>query len=91
MQSCFLTNIVQITSKYTHNIVHCSYGMIGVCASDYVDSGGWDPKWGYHWGAEDVDLIHRLQDKLPYTVRVKENGYIHQHSEENRQHSKYVN
>lgn len=61
--------------------------MVGMCASDYKKSGGWDTKWGYHWGAEDVDLIHRLQDHIPYTVRVKEQQYIHSHTEENRLHS----
>ena len=65
------------------------YGMIGVCASDYFKSGGWNPAWGYHWGAEDVDLIHRLQNDLPYTVRLKESHYKHSHTGENRIYSKY--
>lgn len=65
--------------------------MIGVCGSDYFKAGEWDPVWGYHWGAEDVDLIDRLQKELPYTVRLKESHYKHSHAGENRKYAKYDN
>ena len=64
------------------------YGMVGVCASDYSEAGGWDSKWGYHWGAEDVDFINRVKQHVPYIARVKEQEYKHVHSGENRKNAK---
>lgn len=61
--------------------------MVGVCASDYNLAGGWDPKWGYHWGAEDVDLINRILKHTPYIVRIREDRYKHVHSGENRKNA----
>lgn len=58
--------------------------MVGVCASDYNKAMGWNPTWGYHVGAEDVDFIARLQTTIPYIVRVREDNYIHSHSEQHR-------
>jgi len=79
---CFIICLVSLLRLYINR-----YGMIGSCLSDYKAAGGWDARWGYHWGAEDVDLMHRLQDIIPYTVRVKETEYMHQHTEETRRHS----
>ena len=63
------------------------YGMVGVCASDYSEAGGWDSKWGYHWGAEDVDFINRVKQHVPYIARVKEQEHKHVHSGENRKNA----
>ena len=52
------------------------FGMIGICLSDYNRHSGYDEKWGYHWGAEDVDLYARTKEDL-ISVRPYEPGFIY--------------
>lgn len=37
-------------------------------------------RWGYRWGAEDVDIMNRMLKHLPLTVRTKEDRFEHLHS-----------
>lgn len=37
-------------------------------------------RWGYRWGAEDVDIMNRMLQRLPFTVRTKEDKFEHKHS-----------
>jgi len=37
-------------------------------------------RWGYRWGAEDVDIMNRMLKELPYTMRTKEYNFEHLHS-----------
>jgi len=51
------------------------FGMIGICLSDYNKHNGYDERWAYHWGAEDVDLYARTRDMV--SVRPYEPGFIY--------------
>ena len=56
---------------------HSGFGMVAFCLKDYEQIGGWDDKWGYHWGAEDVDIFQRGSEKfLP--VRPLEKGFLYE-------------
>ena len=52
------------------------FGMIGSCLSDYNKHHGYDEKWAYHWGAEDVDLYARTKKDL-ISVRPYEPGFVY--------------
>ena len=60
--------------------VEGGYGMIGMCLSDYgkLDD-GWNEKWGYKWGAEDVDIISQAKKKFIPIRPIKVNIFIQVH------------
>ncbi|XP_067950760.1 uncharacterized protein [Watersipora subatra] len=60
------------------------YGMIGACFDDYDAIGGWDTRWGYRWGAEDVDIMNRMLKRLQLTVRTEEDNFEHLHTGSSR-------
>lgn len=54
-----------------------AYGMIGFSYGDYISTGGYNTAWGYHWGAEDVDLINTFREKGYWIIRKTEEQYFH--------------
>ena len=57
--------------------VEYGYGMVGVCAADYGKlEAGWRESWWYKWGAEDVDMVQQLGEKL-FVFRPHVDGYVH--------------
>ena len=46
-------------------------------------------RWGYRWGAEDVDIMNRMQKQVPFTVRTKEDNFEHLHSGSSRSTYKF--
>ena len=62
--------------KKKNRWVEGAYGMIGMCLSDYVTMDGWREKWWYRWGAEDIDMIAQIQQKL-VIFRPRIDRYVH--------------
>lgn len=50
--------------------------MHGMCLSDFIKSGGYNEKWAYHWGAEDVDIFSRVSENL-LVIRPEEDELIY--------------
>lgn len=46
-------------------------------------------RWGYRWGAEDVDIMNRMLKHIPLTVRTKEDNFEHLHSGSSRSTYKF--
>ena len=46
-------------------------------------------RWGYRWGAEDVDIMNRMLKHIPLTVRTKEDNFEHLHSGSTRSTYKF--
>ena len=51
--------------------------MLGLCSSDYNQAGGWSTRYGYRWGAEDVDFFSRVTQAMPLIIRSTEPDYLH--------------
>jgi len=66
------------------------YGIVGVCLSDVESIDGYNTDYWYKWGAEDLDLAHRLMNDavlIPY--REKTIGLSHNDQEYRTGNSKY--
>lgn len=58
--------------------INTGYGVFGMCLSDYFKlDRGWDEKWWYHWGAEDVDMANQVHTSELHLERYDVDGLIH--------------
>lgn len=64
------------------------YGNLAMCVSDYLAIGGMDKRWGHRWGAEDIDLVVRLRQRV-LLVRTAEWGVFHVRDTSSRNQTYY--
>jgi len=53
------------------------YGLVGFCSQDYIEMRGFEFKYGFKWGAEDLDMSRSLKGLNHVVIRQPIQGLLH--------------